>query len=387
MRFIVYGAGAVGGVVGARLHQHGHDTVLIARGDHAAVIARRGLRLETPDGATTHHMPVFTSPAEVDPEAGDVVLMAVKSQDTAAAVEVLAAAVPPETPVVCLQNGVANEREPCGYFANVHSCHRDVPDHPPRAGHRPVGVGADHRPARIGRYPTGSDDIDRDIARLVPEVDVRVCGAPLIVMRWKYGKLLMNLRNAADALRGRPAVGGEVADRAVAEGRACLTAAGIDLRRARTRTGSGGATASPLRPVGERRHSSSSWQSLARGAATHRDRLPERRDRAHRPAHGRPDTRQRAAATAGAGDGRVRRAAGQRHRSRVARRTGRAVRLWVTAHFGHALQEPAGSVLRRRVRDRRSRCSSSSCAHPSWRPVSRWSRPCATTGPVSPPTS
>ena len=31
MRFIVYGAGAVGGVVGGRMFQHGHDVVLVAR--------------------------------------------------------------------------------------------------------------------------------------------------------------------------------------------------------------------------------------------------------------------------------------------------------------------------------------------------------------------
>ena len=32
---IVYGAGAVGGVVGGRMFQHGHDVVLVARGAHA----------------------------------------------------------------------------------------------------------------------------------------------------------------------------------------------------------------------------------------------------------------------------------------------------------------------------------------------------------------
>ena len=49
MRFVVYGAGAVGGVVGGRLAQHGHEVVLIARGDHHDVIRDRGLRLVVPD--------------------------------------------------------------------------------------------------------------------------------------------------------------------------------------------------------------------------------------------------------------------------------------------------------------------------------------------------
>ena len=34
MRFVMYGAGAIGGVVGAQLHEHGHEVVLIARGAH-----------------------------------------------------------------------------------------------------------------------------------------------------------------------------------------------------------------------------------------------------------------------------------------------------------------------------------------------------------------
>ena len=48
MRFVVYGAGAIGGVVGGRLAQHGHEVVLIARGDHHDAIRDHGLRLSPP---------------------------------------------------------------------------------------------------------------------------------------------------------------------------------------------------------------------------------------------------------------------------------------------------------------------------------------------------
>jgi len=34
MRYIVIGAGAIGGTIGARLHQSGHEVLLIARGPH-----------------------------------------------------------------------------------------------------------------------------------------------------------------------------------------------------------------------------------------------------------------------------------------------------------------------------------------------------------------
>ena len=45
MRFVVYGAGAIGGVVGARMFQNGHDVVLIARGAHYEAIRDKGLRI------------------------------------------------------------------------------------------------------------------------------------------------------------------------------------------------------------------------------------------------------------------------------------------------------------------------------------------------------
>ncbi|TAJ20353.1 MAG: ketopantoate reductase family protein, partial [Dehalococcoidia bacterium] len=45
MRYVVYGAGAVGGGIGGKLHQAGKDVVLIARGEHLRVMQTEGLRL------------------------------------------------------------------------------------------------------------------------------------------------------------------------------------------------------------------------------------------------------------------------------------------------------------------------------------------------------
>ena len=59
MRFVVFGAGAIGGLVGARLFQHGADVTLIARGDHARALAS-GLVLEAPDESVTLPIPVVT---------------------------------------------------------------------------------------------------------------------------------------------------------------------------------------------------------------------------------------------------------------------------------------------------------------------------------------
>ena len=41
MRFIIYGAGAIGGVIGGRLAEHGHDVALIVRGAHYEAIRDR----------------------------------------------------------------------------------------------------------------------------------------------------------------------------------------------------------------------------------------------------------------------------------------------------------------------------------------------------------
>jgi len=82
MRFVVIGAGAVGGVVGGRLHQHGHDIALVARGEHLQRIHDDGLRIESPDGTATVDVPARDSPAAAGLTADDIVLLAVKSQDT-----------------------------------------------------------------------------------------------------------------------------------------------------------------------------------------------------------------------------------------------------------------------------------------------------------------
>ena len=110
MRFIVYGAGAIGGVLGGRLFQHGHDVVLVARGPHLDRLREVGLRLESADGPVTLPIPAIGDPAALDFRPDDVVLLCVKSQSTADALEVLASAAPAELPVVCVQNGVVNER-------------------------------------------------------------------------------------------------------------------------------------------------------------------------------------------------------------------------------------------------------------------------------------
>src|ERR1700733_8516559 len=107
MRYVIYGAGAIGGVVGARLHQAGHEVALIARGAHLEEIQRSGLTLETPSERSVLQIPAAGDPAELAVGAAgtdDVILLATKSQDTAGALDALQRAGAWDVPIVCLQN-------------------------------------------------------------------------------------------------------------------------------------------------------------------------------------------------------------------------------------------------------------------------------------------
>src|SRR5262249_7027119 len=155
-RFIVYGAGAIGGVVGGRLHEHGHDVLLIARGEHADAIARDGLRLMSADASVVLPIPVVDHPSKIAFRPDDVVLLCMKSQDTRAALDALAASMPRETPVACAQNGVANERAALRRFARVQGVVVMCP-----AGHLEPGVvEANSTPITglldVGRVPNGT---------------------------------------------------------------------------------------------------------------------------------------------------------------------------------------------------------------------------------------
>ena len=72
-RFVIFGAGAVGGVVGARLAAHGHDVVFIARGGQCAAIRERGLRVESPDAAVASSVPCVDHPTQISWTADDIV--------------------------------------------------------------------------------------------------------------------------------------------------------------------------------------------------------------------------------------------------------------------------------------------------------------------------
>ncbi|RKN28423.1 ketopantoate reductase family protein [Micromonospora musae] len=271
MRYVIIGAGAVGGTIGARLATAGQDVTLVARGAHLTALRERGLTLRQPEQERTVRLPALDGPDGRPLPADTVLVLAVKSQDTAGALAAWVDApvvgggtAGERLPLFTAQNGVANEPAALRLFARVHGVCVWLP-----ATHLEPGVvvanGHPHPGVlHLGRYPSGPDDTDRAVAS-----DLTAAGfvAPLRpdVMRWKYGKLLGNLGNALQALFGRD-VPEDLAGRIRAEGEAVLAAAGIAYTSRAEEAAERGDLVQH-RPVGgEQRSGGSTWQSLARGA-------------------------------------------------------------------------------------------------------------------------
>jgi 2-dehydropantoate 2-reductase len=226
VRYIFYGAGAIGGTLGAHLFELGRDVVLIARGEHGRVIAANGLRFGSSTGWRTLRIPVVEHPAHLTYGADDVVVLSMKSQDTVNALDTLAPLAGPDIAVVCAQNGVANERRALRRFANVHGMCVMMAGVYLEAGvvhmhNPPFGASCD-----VGRIPDGHDDVDAAFAADLEATAIRSRACDDVLAR-KYAKLISNLTNVLEAASGRPAATGVLGERARAEALSVFSAAGI----------------------------------------------------------------------------------------------------------------------------------------------------------------
>lgn len=190
-------------------------------------------------------------------------LLAVKSQHTQTALIALAAAAPPTTPIVCVQNGIANEPAALRLFADVYG----VSVACPTSYLRPGVVQAWSTPVTglldVGRYPAGTDRTSELIAHAFASAtfDAHSIGD---IRRWKHRKLLTNLGNVIEAVCGPQARRGRLGDLLAAEGEAVLSAAGLEAATADEDR----ARRADLLRVGQiegaTRPGGSSWQSLRR---------------------------------------------------------------------------------------------------------------------------
>ena len=266
MRIIIYGAGGIGCVVGGHMARTGNDVVLIGRPGHVKAINEHGLRLVTPVGTYILRLPAITEPGQIDYKADDVVFLCVKGQNTEEALRDLKA-VTEDIPVFCFQNGVRNEDTVAQYFPRVYGVMVFLP-----ALYRNDGevLELNEPPGGfiIGRYPKGTDELLEVVATKLRTAGFLVKTVPE-VMPCKWGKLMMNLSNAIDAIADTRGDAVEPITSAVGqEFRDVLSQAGIRWVSSDEVKQEWPEIIKPLRGNLDIKRLSSTWQSLIREQGT-----------------------------------------------------------------------------------------------------------------------
>src|ERR1700712_5083422 len=116
MKICIYGAGAIGGHLAARLHRAGAEVCVVARGAHLAAIQANGLTVHAVDGV--HHAPVRASADPRDLGEQDAVFVTVKAPALPAVAASIKSLLGWETPVAFVMNGI-----PWWYFDHLGGPH------------------------------------------------------------------------------------------------------------------------------------------------------------------------------------------------------------------------------------------------------------------------
>jgi 2-dehydropantoate 2-reductase len=194
---VVAGAGSIGCFVGGVSASAGRRVSLLARPRVIAEIERFGLTLTSLEGSTWHvasqQLKLSDDPAVL--AEASAVLVTVKSADTAEVADAIARYAPPDAVIVSLQNGIAN----------VPVLRERLPGRTVLAAMVPFNVIAAGE-GRFRRATSGDIVIERDHADTAARLSVlglairptdNIAGV-------QWGKLLVNLNNAINALSGLP---------------------------------------------------------------------------------------------------------------------------------------------------------------------------------------
>ena len=119
MKICIYGAGAIGGYMGASLAEAGCDVSLIARGEHKQAIHDQGLTLIIDGQGRNYKIPVSDNPADFGPQ--DYVIITLKAHSVPHIVDQLPALFHEDTTVVSAVNGV-----PWWYFYELGGKYKDM---------------------------------------------------------------------------------------------------------------------------------------------------------------------------------------------------------------------------------------------------------------------
>jgi 2-dehydropantoate 2-reductase len=180
--------------------------------------------LDTAEGRYAVRAPATDTAAGIDWRDDTVVVLAVKSHQTEAALDDLVQHAPSGATVVCAQNGVANEPATLRRFRRTYGITVMLPAQHLEPGvvvqicHPVPGI------LDVGRFPSGTDEVTELVA-----ADLRSAGFESVprpdIMAWKYRKLLTNAVGDVSAVL--PDEADELRPLARAEGEAVLVAAGI----------------------------------------------------------------------------------------------------------------------------------------------------------------
>jgi len=203
MRIIVYGAGAIGSIIGGYLHNCGQETLLICSEAHAKAISQGGLKITGVQGDHVIKVPAVSDVEQIEFREDDVVFLTMKTYDTEAAVGKLGDAAS-HLIAVCFQNSVRNEEFAATRFGRVYGgiaffgAKYLEPGKVVHTAENSLGIGA---------YPKGLDSTVDTISAPLTRAGFAVTPYPNI-MAVKWSKLFRNLNNALFAITGMPVLGG-----------------------------------------------------------------------------------------------------------------------------------------------------------------------------------
>lgn len=196
MHVVVYGAGAVGSVIGGQLALHKHDVILVGRKHHAeAVNSQKGLRIKS---ATGEYFAPLTAVDRLSTEhVGEetCIFLTAKANHTGSCVDELAK-LGVEVPVVSFQNGIGNEARIAAHCERVYGgvCWMTCSFlHSGQVSLRRIGR------LVVGKFPKGSDAFVRKLGAVLEEAGFEVSLSRSIQCD-KWLKLVVNLQSAWHAV-------------------------------------------------------------------------------------------------------------------------------------------------------------------------------------------
>jgi len=194
---VIAGAGSIGCFVGGMLAAAGRRVWFLARRRVSDEIHAHGLRLTSFEGVD-HRLPasaIAISDDDTVLRQAAIVLVCVKSADTDAMAATIAAYAPRDAVIVSLQNGVSN----------VATLQRHLAGHTVLAGMVPFNVVAMGK-GRFHRSSSGSIVLQADPSSTAERLSVPDLGlqSSAQITRLQWGKLLVNLNNALNALSDLP---------------------------------------------------------------------------------------------------------------------------------------------------------------------------------------